>query len=45
MWGKLYGNLIIKGKYDYQYVISRRGDLKNEIDTFLIEEGHKDMIV
>lgn len=44
MWGKLFGDLIIKGTYKYDYVISRRPDLKGEIDAYLISVGRGDLI-
>ncbi len=45
MWGKLYGDLIISGYYEYSYVISRRPDLKGEIDEYLTSQGRDDLIV
>lgn len=45
MWGKLYGDLIIAGRYEYSYVVSKRPDLKAEIDTDLISQGREDLIV
>ncbi len=44
MWGKLYGEFIIKGNFEYSYVISRRPDLKGEIDAYLTEQGRDDLI-
>ncbi len=44
MWGKLYGQFIIAGKYEYSYVISRRPDLKNDIDLYLVEVNHDQLI-
>jgi len=44
MWGKLYGELIIAGRYEYSFVVSRRPDLKVDIDTYLIEQGREDLI-
>lgn len=44
MWGKLYGDLIIKGTYDYDFVISRRPDLKPQIDEYLTAQGRDDLI-
>lgn len=35
---------IIDGVYDYNYVISKRPDLKNGIDAYLIEKGRADLI-
>ena len=45
MWGKLYGDFIISERYDYIYVVSRRADLKADIDAHLISEGRADLIV
>jgi len=45
MWGKLYGDFIISGRYGYSYVIGRRIDLKADIDAHLISEGRADLIV
>ena len=45
MWGKLYGDLIIGGRYEYSYVVGKRPDLKTEIDTYLTEQGRSDLIV
>lgn len=36
---------IIDGAQDYAYVISKRPDLKEGIDTYLSEKGHADLIV
>lgn len=44
MWGKLYGDYIIVGRYEYTFVVSRRPDLKTEIDTYLTEQGREDLI-
>lgn len=38
MWGKLYGDLIITGRYEYSFVVSKRPDLKAEIDAYLSEQ-------
>jgi hypothetical protein len=35
---------IIDGAYTYDYVISRRPDLKVGIDTYLIGKGREDLI-
>lgn len=35
---------IIDGVFNYDYVISRRSDLKEGIDSYLIENGHGDLI-
>lgn len=44
MWGKLYGDLIIKGTYEYSYVISKRPDLKPQIDAYLLSLNRGDLI-
>lgn len=44
MWGKLYGDLIIKGAYQYDFVVTRRPDLKADIDAYLTEQGREDLI-
>ena len=44
MWGKLYGDLIIKGTYQYEFVVTRRPDLKADIDAYLISQGREDLI-
>mgnify|MGYP000589390348 CR=1 FL=1 len=38
------GSRIISGVYTYDYVISKRPDLKEGIDSYLIEQGHEDLI-
>ncbi|KAG3046006.1 hypothetical protein PC121_g20948 [Phytophthora cactorum] len=38
------GQRIIDGAYTYDYVLSRRPDLKPGIDAYLIAEGHEDLI-
>lgn len=38
------GQRIIDGAYTYDYVLSRRPDLKPGIDAYLIAEGHQDLI-
>jgi hypothetical protein len=35
---------IIDGVYTYDYVISKRPDLKEGIDAYLIEKGRQDLI-
>jgi hypothetical protein len=35
---------IIDGIYTYDYVISKRPDLKAGIDTYLISQGRQDLI-
>jgi hypothetical protein len=35
---------IIDGAYTYDYVISKRPDLKAGIDAYLIEKGRQDLI-
>jgi hypothetical protein len=38
------GQRIIDGAYTYDYVISKRPDLKSGIDAYLIEQGREDLI-
>lgn len=38
------GQKIIDGAYTYDYVISKRSDLKTGIDTYLTEKGRTDLI-
>lgn len=45
MWGKLYGDLIIAGRYDYTHVVTRRPDLKEQIDAYLTDQSREDLIV
>lgn len=45
MWGKLYGELIIKGTYEYSFVVSRRSKDKPDIDAYLEEQNRADLIV
>lgn len=45
MWGKLYGSFIILGRYKYSYVISKRADLKSDIDEYLTSTGNESLIV
>jgi hypothetical protein len=35
---------IIDGAYTYEFVVSRRPDLKDGIDAYLIEHGRQDLI-
>jgi hypothetical protein len=35
---------IIDGAYTYEYVISKRPDLKEGIDAYLISNGREDLI-
>jgi hypothetical protein len=39
------GQRIIDEVYTYEYVISKRPDLKEGIDAYLISKGHDDLIV
>lgn len=45
MWGKLYGELIKNGTYEYTYVVSRRPKDKEDIDAYLIKQNRSDLIV
>jgi len=45
MWGKFFGNLIIKGTYNYEVVIAKRPDLKSDIDKYLTKVQRADLIV
>ena len=38
------GQRIIDGAYTYDYVISKRPDLKDGIDAYLISHGREDLI-
>lgn len=38
------GQRIIDGVYTYDYVISKRPDLKEGIDAYLISKDHGDLI-
>jgi hypothetical protein len=38
------GQRIIDGAYTYDYVISKRPDLKSGIDAYLIQQGREDLI-
>jgi hypothetical protein len=42
--GAYLGQRIIDGAYTYDFVISKRPDLKNDIDAYLIEKGRQDLI-
>lgn len=42
--GAYMGQRIIDGAYSYDYVISKRPDLKSSIDTYLTEQGRTDLI-
>ena len=42
--GRYMAERIIKGVYTYEYVIEKRPDLKEDIDNYLIETGHEDLI-
>lgn len=42
--GAYLGQRIIDGAYDYNYVISKRVDLKESIDTYLKEKDRADLI-
>lgn len=44
MWGKLYGELIIAGRYEYSFVVSKRPQDKADIDAYLTEQGRADLI-
>lgn len=35
---------IIDGAYTYDYVVSKRSDLKAGIDVYLVENGRQDLI-
>lgn len=36
---------IIDGAYTYEFVISKRPDLKTDIDTYLTEKGKENLII
>jgi hypothetical protein len=38
------GSRIIDGVYNYDYVISKRSDLKTGIDAYLISQGKEELI-
>jgi hypothetical protein len=42
--GAYLGSRIIAGAYTYVYVISKRPDLKVDIDAYLVQEGRQDLI-
>lgn len=39
------GNQIIMGSLNYVTVVTKRADLKDGIDTYLIEKSRQDLIV
>lgn len=45
MWGKLYGDLIINGTYQYSYVVGKRPDLKVQIDKCLTDQSRAALII
>jgi hypothetical protein len=42
--GAYLASRIIDGAYTYAYVISKRPDLKTDIDAYLVQEGRQDLI-
>lgn len=42
--GAYLASRIIDGAYTYDYVISKRPDLKADIDAYLVEQGREDLI-
>lgn len=44
MWGKLYGELIIIGVFEYSYVVNRRPQDKLDINSYLEERSRSDLI-
>jgi hypothetical protein len=42
--GAYLASRIIDGAYTYTYVISKRPDLKTDIDAYLVQEGRQDLI-
>lgn len=42
--GAYLGQRIIDGAYTYDFVISKRPDLKADIDAYLISKGREDLI-
>jgi len=42
--GAYMGQRIIEGVYTYEYVISKRPDLKVDIDKYLTVKGREDLI-
>jgi hypothetical protein len=45
MMASYMGQRIIDGAYTYDYVISKRPDLKEGIDAYLTENGKADLIM
>lgn len=43
--GAYLGQRIIDGVYSYEFVISKRTNLKTDIDAYLTEKGRTDLIV
>jgi hypothetical protein len=39
------GTRIIAGALDYTFVVTRRPDLKTDVDAYLIAQGREDIIV
>ena len=44
MMANYLGQRIIDGAYTYEYVISKRPDLQEGIDAYLISNGKEDLI-
>lgn len=44
MMAEYMGQRIIDGAYTYEYVITKRPDLKAGIDAYLISQGREDLI-
>lgn len=42
---KYLASRIISGALEYSYVITKRPDLKEGVDAYLISSGHGDLIV
>jgi hypothetical protein len=42
--GAYLASRIMAGAYTYDYVISKRSDLKADIDAYLVQEGRQDLI-
>lgn len=42
--GAYMGLRIIEGAYTYEYVCARRPDLKDGIDTYLLQQGKEELI-
>lgn len=38
------GNQIIGGALDYSYVVTKRPDLKAQLDTYLTDKGYANLI-